>query len=114
MGSGVAHEMIKTGLFMSDEEKHGHHFDLPLFLNMTKQLFVRLRQPESSAPDIFLYLLYLAIWVMRARMTSNYWHLAPGGLSVECVQVVSRKPGASRELDLRALRRKGLRSSKWS
>ena len=24
-------------LFMSDKEKHGHHFDLPLFLKMSKQ-----------------------------------------------------------------------------
>ena len=24
-------------LFMSDEEKHGHHFDLPLFFNMSRQ-----------------------------------------------------------------------------
>ena len=24
-------------LFMSDEEKYGHHFDLPLFFNMSKQ-----------------------------------------------------------------------------
>ena len=24
-------------LFMSGEEKHGHHFDLPLFFNMLKQ-----------------------------------------------------------------------------
>ena len=24
-------------LFMSDEEKHGHHFDLPLFFNITMQ-----------------------------------------------------------------------------
>ena len=24
-------------LFMSDEEKHGHHFDLPLYFNMIKQ-----------------------------------------------------------------------------
>ena len=23
---------------MSDEEKQGHHFDLPLFFNMSKQL----------------------------------------------------------------------------
>ena len=22
-------------LFMSDEEKHGHHFDLPIFFNMS-------------------------------------------------------------------------------
>ena len=27
--------------------------------------------------------------------------LAPGGLNAECVKVVSYKPGASRELDLR-------------
>ena len=35
---GVAHE-IKT-LFMSwsNEDKHGHHFDLPLFFNMSQQL----------------------------------------------------------------------------
>ena len=26
-------------LFMSDEEIHGHHFDLPLFLNMSRQFF---------------------------------------------------------------------------
>ena len=25
---------------MSDEEKHGHNFDLPLFFNMSKQLLV--------------------------------------------------------------------------
>ena len=25
---------LKT-LFMSDEEKHGHHFDLPLFFNIS-------------------------------------------------------------------------------
>ena len=24
-------------LFMSDEEKNGHHFDLPLFVNISKQ-----------------------------------------------------------------------------
>ena len=24
-------------LFMSDEEKHGHHFDLPIFFNVSKQ-----------------------------------------------------------------------------
>ena len=24
-------------LFMSDEDKHGRHFDLPLFFNMSKQ-----------------------------------------------------------------------------
>ena len=43
--------------------------------------------------------------------------LAPGGLNAECVQVsdtnlVSRKPGASRELDMRPLQ--GLRSSEYS
>ena len=27
-------------LFMSDEEKHGHHFDLPLFVNISKQFLV--------------------------------------------------------------------------
>ena len=28
---------LKT-LFMSDEEKHGHHFDLLLFFNISKQI----------------------------------------------------------------------------
>ena len=28
---------FKKTLFMSDEEKHGHHFDLPLFFNMSKK-----------------------------------------------------------------------------
>ena len=33
----AAHKKCKT-LFMSDEEKHGHHFDLPIFFNyMSKQ-----------------------------------------------------------------------------
>ena len=32
------HMKFKT-LFMSDEEKHAHHSDLPLFLNMSKQFF---------------------------------------------------------------------------
>ena len=27
---------LKT-FFMSDKEKHSHHFDLPLFFNMSKQ-----------------------------------------------------------------------------
>ena len=53
--------------FMSDEEKHGHHFDLPFFFKISKQLL---------AP--------------RAM-----------GLSTECVQLVSCKPEASRELALR-------------
>ena len=29
--------VAKTTLFMIDEEKYGHHFDLPLFFNMAKQ-----------------------------------------------------------------------------
>ena len=29
--------MIFKTLFMSDDEKHGHHFDLPLFFNISKQ-----------------------------------------------------------------------------
>ena len=29
--------MELTTLFMSDEEKQGHHFDLPFFFNMSKQ-----------------------------------------------------------------------------
>ena len=32
---GVAHEIENP--FMRDEEKHGLHFDLPLFFNMSKQ-----------------------------------------------------------------------------
>ena len=27
-------------LFMSNEEERGHHFDLPLFLNISKQFLV--------------------------------------------------------------------------
>ena len=28
---------VAQTLFMGGEEKHGHHFDLPLFFNMSKQ-----------------------------------------------------------------------------
>ena len=61
---------------MSDEEEHGHHFELPLFFNISKQF------------------------------------LAPGVLKVLSVfKLVSCKPGASRELDLRP---QSLGSSKCS
>ena len=32
---GVAHKF--ETLFLSNEEKHGHRFDLPLFFNMSQQ-----------------------------------------------------------------------------
>ena len=32
------HMKFKT-IFMSNEEKHGHHFDLPLFFNISMQIF---------------------------------------------------------------------------
>ena len=34
---GVARGVKCKTLFMSDEKKHGHHFELPLFCNMSKQ-----------------------------------------------------------------------------
>ena len=43
-------------LFMSDKEKHGHHFDLPLF-NMSKQLLA----PEGLSAECVQVILVHAV-----------------------------------------------------
>ena len=70
-GLRMIFKTVKT-LFMSDDEKHGHHFDLPLFLDNI-----------MSNSKQFLAPVPAGVWVLSV------------------FKLVSCKPGASRELALR-------------
>ena len=63
---------IKT-LFMIDEGKHGHHFDLPLFFNITSKQFLT---PEGlSAEIIFGAILVRIILRKKYLCVSISYHL---------------------------------------